>query len=75
MSKNVCAAVGAVVAFGVVTMTFMLSSETTGPSYSGQSKPSHMDVSANMAAPKDLPDQQWTSAKPALGMDVRALRR
>jgi hypothetical protein len=58
MSKNVCAAVGAVVAFAVVTMTFMLSGETTGPSYSGQSKPSHMDVSANVVAPKDLPNQR-----------------
>jgi hypothetical protein len=58
MSKNICATVGAIVAFVVITMTFMLTGETTGPSYSGQSNPSHMDVSANMVAPKDILNQQ-----------------
>ena len=59
MSKNVCIAVGAVVAFMVVGMTYMTSGESTARTYSGLSKPSHMDVFAIMVAAKDLPNQQF----------------
>lgn len=59
MSKNVCAAVGAVVAFMVVGMTYMTSGESTARPYGGLSGPSHMDVFAIMVAAKDLPSQQF----------------
>ena len=59
MSKYVCVAIGAVVAFLVVAMTYMTSGESTALSYGGLSKPSHMDVFAIMVAAKDLPSQRF----------------
>jgi hypothetical protein len=59
MSKNACIAVGAVVAFMVVGMTYMTSGQSTAPSYGGLSRSSHMDVFALMVAAKDLRSQQF----------------
>ncbi len=59
MSKNICLAVGAVVAFMVVGMTYMTSGQSTAISYGGLSRSSHMDVFALMVAAKDLPSQQF----------------